>query len=242
LSFEATTEPSNWAALAGRSLHATVTIPPGGIEDATAASFHWTADSASDGVGEGGDYPRPTAHHHPDRRRLSQLSEKRSLAGGRADEEPDMGREGARHDRALDSVLALRPVVAGSGNRAWTTEPSHAPDAVTAGWSVVYGLIAAALTNVASRTAGGAVTAAMAVGTLLPLLVVPWRLHRRTATRLRRRANDADVAAGLGDGATEEARIAVLFGSGLNHRYLVKPLRDAAPGPPPGLDHLRRST
>jgi hypothetical protein len=63
LSFEDTTEPSNWAALAGRSLHATVTIPPGGIEDATAASFHWTADTASDGVGEGGDHPLPTDCH-----------------------------------------------------------------------------------------------------------------------------------------------------------------------------------
>jgi hypothetical protein len=40
-----------------------VTIPPGGIEDATAASFHGTADSASDGVGEGGDYPLPTDCH-----------------------------------------------------------------------------------------------------------------------------------------------------------------------------------
>jgi hypothetical protein len=63
LSFEATIEPSRSAALAGRSLHATVTIPPGGIEDATAASFHWTADAASDGVGEGGDHPLPTDCH-----------------------------------------------------------------------------------------------------------------------------------------------------------------------------------
>jgi hypothetical protein len=63
LSFEATTDPSQWAALAGRSLHATVTIPPGGIEDATAASFHWTADSASDGVGEGGEHPLPSDCH-----------------------------------------------------------------------------------------------------------------------------------------------------------------------------------
>jgi hypothetical protein len=63
LSFEATTDPSRWAAFAGRSLHATVTIPPGGIEDAIAASFHWTADSASDGVGEGGDHPLPSDCH-----------------------------------------------------------------------------------------------------------------------------------------------------------------------------------
>jgi hypothetical protein len=63
LSFEATTEPSQWAALAGRSLHATVSIPAGGIEDATAASFAWTADSASDGVGEGGDHPLPGDCH-----------------------------------------------------------------------------------------------------------------------------------------------------------------------------------
>jgi hypothetical protein len=63
LSFETTTEPSQWAAFAGRSLHATVTIPPGGIEDAIAASFHWTADSASDGVGEGGDHPLPSDCH-----------------------------------------------------------------------------------------------------------------------------------------------------------------------------------
>jgi hypothetical protein len=63
LSFEATTEPSQWRALAGRSLHATVTIPPGGIEDATAASFAWTADTASDGVGEGGDHPLPSDCH-----------------------------------------------------------------------------------------------------------------------------------------------------------------------------------
>jgi hypothetical protein len=63
LSFETTTEPSQWAALAGRSLHATVSIPPGGIEDATAASFHWTADAASDGIGEGGDHPLPNDCH-----------------------------------------------------------------------------------------------------------------------------------------------------------------------------------
>jgi hypothetical protein len=60
LLFEATTEPSEWAALAGRSIHATVTIPAGGIEDATAATFQWSADDASEGVGEGGDYPLPT--------------------------------------------------------------------------------------------------------------------------------------------------------------------------------------
>jgi hypothetical protein len=60
LSFEAATEPSQWAALAGRSLHATVTVPAGGLEDATAASFHWTANTASDGVGEGGDHALPT--------------------------------------------------------------------------------------------------------------------------------------------------------------------------------------
>jgi hypothetical protein len=63
LSFEATTEPSQWAALAGRSLNATVIVPAGGIEGASTASFHWTADSASDGVGEGGDHPLPTDCH-----------------------------------------------------------------------------------------------------------------------------------------------------------------------------------
>jgi hypothetical protein len=63
LSFEAITDPSDWTALAGAAVHATVTIPPGGIEDATAASFHWTADAASDGIGEGGDHPLPNDCH-----------------------------------------------------------------------------------------------------------------------------------------------------------------------------------
>jgi hypothetical protein len=63
LVFQATIEPSEWAALAGRSIHATVIIPAGGIEDATAATFHWSADDASDGVGEGGEYPLPRDCH-----------------------------------------------------------------------------------------------------------------------------------------------------------------------------------
>jgi hypothetical protein len=60
LEFEATTDPSEWAAMAGRSIYATVTIPAGGLEEATAATFGWSADDASEGVGEGGDYTLPT--------------------------------------------------------------------------------------------------------------------------------------------------------------------------------------
>jgi hypothetical protein len=63
LVFQATIEPSEWAALAGQSIHATVTIPPGGIDGATAATFQWSADDASDGVGEGGEYPLPSDCH-----------------------------------------------------------------------------------------------------------------------------------------------------------------------------------
>jgi hypothetical protein len=60
LLFEAATEPSDWAALAGEPIHATVSIPPGGIEGATAASFSWTAGDATGGTGGGGDQALPT--------------------------------------------------------------------------------------------------------------------------------------------------------------------------------------
>jgi hypothetical protein len=59
LLFEATTAPSDWAELAGAPLHATVTIPPGGIEGATAASFHWTAGGTAESTGGGGDHVLP---------------------------------------------------------------------------------------------------------------------------------------------------------------------------------------
>jgi hypothetical protein len=57
---EAATAPSDWAELAGKALYAEVTIPPGGVEGATAASFSWTAEDASEGTGGGGEHDLPT--------------------------------------------------------------------------------------------------------------------------------------------------------------------------------------
>jgi predicted acylesterase/phospholipase RssA len=115
---------------------------------------------------------------------------------------------------------------------------SPSSDPATAGWSVVYGLIAAGLALATWQWTIGtptwAVPSSFGLGALLLVVAVPWCLHHRVAATLQRGAQDAFRQAALPQEASDTAKIATLFASNLNVRYLLRPAPEGDEAPTPG--------
>lgn len=116
------------------------------------------------------------------------------------------------------------------GSQAWRTQPPQHPDASTASWSVVYGVVAAVVSLgllVGSEdTTTRLVGIAVAIGGLLLLAVVPWRILIRSTRRQEHRARRVFSQPRLvteGDGEQRERKepIDALFFAGLNYAHLV---------------------
>lgn len=109
------------------------------------------------------------------------------------------------------------------GSPEWKEQPALHPDASTASWSVMYGVVTAVV-SVGLLVGGDDTTTrliglAIAVGGLLLLVVVPlWMLVRSTR---RQQDRARRVFSGPALAVTETEKIEALFFAGLNYAYLI---------------------